>query len=287
MQVVRVRPIFTPNTKLTNDRYRKALAGTVWANYQLVVTQWPTRTTNPAATPPTNIAGDPFPPDASTTSVGNTTMETYFQDVMSCMECHDGARLALTDFVWFVNLRAQPPDPGMTRRMNLAFRSRLDRKQGFHRLLSAPRSASAANLTVTGINPAQWTIPGDSTITKPATINDATGRMEVPVADGDVVEFAVTSGNHKALFEHAKTEQAAGVWEIVDGTGSLVDLPAGQFPHYDHADAQSTVEKTGTLIQIRIKALPAGKTILFACNPHSESINGKNVPMLGALVHKP
>jgi len=283
VQVVRVLPIFTPNTKDTNQRYQTALVGSVWANYQLVVTQWPTKTLDPSVTPPDDIPGDPFPaPTGSPTSVGNTTMETYFQDSSSCMDCHDQARQIKTDFVWFINLRAQPPDPELFRRINRAFHAKQAGRAGFAKFLTAP----AATVTVTGLNPPQWSIPGDSTLNRNATIGSATGRMEVQVNNGDVVEFAVTSGNHHAIFENAKSELANGIWEVVLGSGELVDLPSGQFPHYDHADAQNTKSGTGPLIQIRIKNLASGKGILFGCNPHSESSDGHNVRMLGVLIRK-
>jgi hypothetical protein len=108
VQVVRVMPVH-PSTRATNDHYREALAGTVWANYRLVVTQWPTQTKDPSKPFPEDILGNPFPPNSSSTSIANTTMETYFQDRASCMICHEPARLRKTDFVWFVNVRAFPP----------------------------------------------------------------------------------------------------------------------------------------------------------------------------------
>jgi hypothetical protein len=59
------------------------LAGTVWANYRLVTTQWP----NPTST------GVEFLPN----SVTNTTMETYVQTFADCMGCHTIAQTAGTD----------------------------------------------------------------------------------------------------------------------------------------------------------------------------------------------
>jgi hypothetical protein len=113
MQVVRLKSIAASTAK-TNDDYRKLLRGTVWENYQLVVTQWPTQPQ------PDDGAGAPFPgripkadgsmkdnPDPMT-NIANTAMETYFQGNVStsCMACHDIARNSSTDFVWFMQLRA-------------------------------------------------------------------------------------------------------------------------------------------------------------------------------------
>jgi hypothetical protein len=139
--------------------------------------------------------------------------------------------------------------------------------------------------TVTGeVAPNRWTTAGDSSEQKPATIGDATGRMQVPIANGDVVAFVVSSGTHHVLFENAKPEMANGLWEVVKDTGTLETLPANKFPHYNHDEARFSTAGTGKLIQIRILKLAKGKSILFACNPHSESKDGKNVSMLGAIV---
>jgi len=106
MQVVRRSPI-AASTLATNSKYQEALRGTVWENYKLVMTQWPTNTALPAGAPFPS-AQQPQPP----TSTANTTMETYFQQpAASCMRCHDTARANKLDFVWFVPLRAFSPTP--------------------------------------------------------------------------------------------------------------------------------------------------------------------------------
>jgi hypothetical protein len=111
----RLNPIPTTpagqSTVDANALFQKSLAGTVWANYQLVVTQWPFNAGN--YKPPENRgsypcwAGSPFPQ----TGAVNLTMETYFQsdtDAVgaggnSCMSCHFNA--ALTDFSWGLKRR--------------------------------------------------------------------------------------------------------------------------------------------------------------------------------------
>jgi hypothetical protein len=101
MQVIRSKKI-ADSTRKTNQDYQALLRGTVWENYQLVVTQWP------KFPQPEEANGAPFPgqftgPDPMT-NIANTTMETYFQKSAStsCMVCHDGARRKGTDFVWFL-----------------------------------------------------------------------------------------------------------------------------------------------------------------------------------------
>jgi hypothetical protein len=105
MQVIRSKKI-ADSTRKTNEAYQQLLRGTVWENYQLVVTQWP------KFPQPEEENGAPFPgqftgPDPMT-NIANTTMETYFQRSASssCMNCHDAARRQGTDFVWFLRLRA-------------------------------------------------------------------------------------------------------------------------------------------------------------------------------------
>lgn len=115
-QVTRLNPIpTTPAGQSTvdiNSRYRAALAGTPWANYQLVITQWPVnpqqfRTREAGGVYPAD-SGSPFPVNNAV----NTTMETYFQSQRdaagaggnSCMQCHYGA--GQSDYSWSLSLRA-------------------------------------------------------------------------------------------------------------------------------------------------------------------------------------
>ncbi|MBX3444308.1 MAG: hypothetical protein KF774_18035 [Planctomyces sp.] len=111
-QIVRELPLHpaAPNnigTEAMNRRYQAALSGTVWANYQLVVTQWPRRTHDPDVVPSDDIPGDPFPAaTVSMTSVANTAMESYLQTDTSCMDCHDLARQNKTDFINFLHVHA-------------------------------------------------------------------------------------------------------------------------------------------------------------------------------------
>jgi hypothetical protein len=125
-----------------NKSYKELLKGTVWENYELVITQWPTDPTSfyakpfmyPRGTPDSKQpqpvldayarakanaasayprwAGLPIPQ----TGALNTTMETYFQNPSakpqmplensSCMGCHYGA--SDTDFSWALKLRTYP-----------------------------------------------------------------------------------------------------------------------------------------------------------------------------------
>jgi hypothetical protein len=151
-------------------------------------------------------------------------------------------------------------------------------------IVESPGSVQAQKtITVEGKNPPQWTSMGDTTLNKPATIGKPDGRMQVPVRIGDIVAFRVTSGEHRVIFENAVAESGK-VWEVVAGSGKLVELPENKFPHYNHDDARSSEAGTDDLIKIRIKDLAPGRSVLFACNPHSENATGTGVRMLGAIV---
>ena len=66
-------------TRNLNKVMQTKLAGTVWENYRLISTQWPTDPSAPTA-------GNPAP-----VSLGNPVMETYMQVNGSCMGCHFGS----------------------------------------------------------------------------------------------------------------------------------------------------------------------------------------------------
>jgi hypothetical protein len=79
-------------TQALNSKMQAELAGTVWANYRLVSTQWPAGS---GPTVPVGCASGVFCPGNLT----NTTMETYVQNSPfsgSCMNCHRSAITAGT-----------------------------------------------------------------------------------------------------------------------------------------------------------------------------------------------
>lgn len=106
-QVERVIPI-TDDTRKLNQLYHaaleKAAPGSVWMNYELISTQWPTNAQSP--TDPTGVPAPSF--------LANTTLETYIQgDVKqtssSCMACHNNATATnglFADFTYLLQ-RAQ------------------------------------------------------------------------------------------------------------------------------------------------------------------------------------
>lgn len=116
VQVTRLNPIpSTPagaSTLDVNAAWQQALKGSVWQNYELVITQWPSNPTVFQTKEAGGIypkdCGAAFPADGAT----NTTMETYFQssrDALgaggnSCMTCHYVA--GQSDFSWGLNRRA-------------------------------------------------------------------------------------------------------------------------------------------------------------------------------------
>jgi hypothetical protein len=135
VQSTRLTPIspsgqLSPTTDQLNTQWQHALRGTVWANYQLVVTQWPTEIfgknfqvkkprkcpdpTNPlcAATGVYPVNCDtPFPErtqyGGTVPGVANITMETYYQNTNSCIECHYGA--SQDDFTFMLAQKAYVP----------------------------------------------------------------------------------------------------------------------------------------------------------------------------------
>jgi hypothetical protein len=84
-QIVRLTDLMDDAKKL-NTSFQGILANTVWKNYMMISTQWPTD-----AQSKTDPNGVPAP-----TFLGNTTMETYIQGTVpqsssSCMACHGNA----------------------------------------------------------------------------------------------------------------------------------------------------------------------------------------------------
>jgi len=84
-QIARVIPL-TPATMALNDGFHAILKGTVWENYMLISTQWPTKAKDP--TDPTGVPAPQF--------LANTTAETYIQGTIpqsssNCIQCHNHA----------------------------------------------------------------------------------------------------------------------------------------------------------------------------------------------------
>jgi hypothetical protein len=105
MQVVRQQKI-SRETMATNEAYWNLpqIKGTVWQNYMLVSTQWPTEPD------PQSPANDGVPTPIGGSALSNTIMETYYQyDNASCMQCHGYANQAGRDFVMFVTTDAFVP----------------------------------------------------------------------------------------------------------------------------------------------------------------------------------
>ncbi len=106
-QVMRVAAITAP-TKALNARYHAALEklvpGSVWVNYELISTQWPTDAGS--KTDPTGVPAPMF--------LANTTLETYIQGEVrqtssSCIQCHNNATMTsgrFSDFTYLLQ-RAQ------------------------------------------------------------------------------------------------------------------------------------------------------------------------------------
>jgi hypothetical protein len=85
-QLVRPDPIYPP-TDSVNRVWHKALQGTVWANYQLIGSQW--------------LSGSDSEGGKGTAApvhLGNSTLESFFRpDTPSCLGCHAFARTSNPD----------------------------------------------------------------------------------------------------------------------------------------------------------------------------------------------
>jgi hypothetical protein len=104
-------PILT-DTELTSFGYQHAFAGTPWAYYRLVVTQWPRLEGNQTLPIPAGVDGsvdNTFPGTGAFSAFANVTMETFDQKgvQLGCMSCHNRARMT-TDFMWSVFDHAYP-----------------------------------------------------------------------------------------------------------------------------------------------------------------------------------
>jgi hypothetical protein len=102
-QIVRVTPL-TEDTKRMNKKFQEILRGTVWENYMLLSTQWPSdfgcagkKTSDPGPDPNTDLEKEPDMNCApAPTFLANSTLETYSQGNVplassSCMACHGNA----------------------------------------------------------------------------------------------------------------------------------------------------------------------------------------------------
>ena len=102
-QIKRVIPIDAA-TQAVNQQYHDALravdANSVWANYELISTQWPTNANS--VTDPTGAPAPSF--------LANTTLETYIQGRVhqtssSCIQCHNNAGMTdghFSDFTYLL-----------------------------------------------------------------------------------------------------------------------------------------------------------------------------------------
>lgn len=81
-QVKRVNKIFK-YTDSVNQKFRTKMAGTVWANYKLIGSQW-------------MIGGEGPKTTAAPPLMANTVQETYIQASASCIGCHSFASVTFT-----------------------------------------------------------------------------------------------------------------------------------------------------------------------------------------------
>jgi hypothetical protein len=109
--VERLKPI-PHDVETANANWQAALAGTVWANYQLVMVEWPGLG---GSSQIDALAAKPEPPSFSSqqSNLVNTTMETFLQKRvgpspdgirLTCMGCHN--RVQAFDYVFTIPINA-------------------------------------------------------------------------------------------------------------------------------------------------------------------------------------
>ena len=119
--VTRTKPIHD-STQATNQLYQAALKGTVWQNYQLVMTQWPLQPNSPTTD---GTPANTFPGVGASTSFANATLETFDQASIfntGCMLCHNTTRKQ-TDFLWSLEDHAFPATTPNLLMKNSSFRA--------------------------------------------------------------------------------------------------------------------------------------------------------------------
>lgn len=121
--VTRLKPI-SETIQAVNQRWQAALGGTVWANYQLVIVEWPEIGGSPGIDA-FNAHIDPPAVTDSESNLLNTTMETFLQSQAgpdqqnyTCMGCHN--QVWALDYVFAIPLNAN-----QSRRMAQSSRQRV------------------------------------------------------------------------------------------------------------------------------------------------------------------
>jgi len=122
-QIVREIPVTDATVAMNDAVAGKLTTGTVWQNYHLISTQWPTKASLTGATVPSAANGwctslNPVDPTGAPapTFLANTTLESYIQGQVpqassNCISCHKDATMtngAFSDFTYLLE-RAQGP----------------------------------------------------------------------------------------------------------------------------------------------------------------------------------
>ena len=94
MQITRLTPVSSLANSVTAYAWSLMPSGSVFNYYRLIDVQWPSNPSQipPGATVPLSAGG--ITPPTGTSIVANTTMETFLQNQLSCMDCHQSASIA-------------------------------------------------------------------------------------------------------------------------------------------------------------------------------------------------
>jgi hypothetical protein len=99
-QITRTQPVYD-FTEAVNTRWHAALAGTVWAHYRLIGSQWLTGTDSPGTAV------------SAPETLGNSVLESYIPNTSSCVGCHQGATTVngktSADFSFLLEMAGKAP----------------------------------------------------------------------------------------------------------------------------------------------------------------------------------
>lgn len=94
MQITRLVPVGNQANSVTGYLWGLLPANSVFNYYRLVNVQWPQNPTSIVPQSRTPLSGGTIQPPTSSGGVANTTLESYVQTTLSCMDCHQSAPIA-------------------------------------------------------------------------------------------------------------------------------------------------------------------------------------------------
>jgi hypothetical protein len=94
MQVTRITPVESVANSVTAYAWSLFPSTSVYNYYRLIDVQWPGNPSTIAPQSRTPLSAGGIQPPDSTRIMANTSLETFVQQILSCMDCHQGAPIA-------------------------------------------------------------------------------------------------------------------------------------------------------------------------------------------------